>query len=301
VAADETTEQENTTQVNEAAESQEEFADLNPPPIEKPSTAPAKPAVAATPAETPAAPTHPQPLIDAAIEAGLSERMIAKLDTDTLYEVLVNQHRKLSEVASSQPRRQREDDDERPRRQESQADPFDAALAKAEEAGIDPNLIAMNRFLAQSLREIKASEAQRLKAESERRVADTFDAADEAIESLAKSTEQKFSKEQKQTLFRAAGITDTDSARTVKRKITEAGLTLFQGLTKKKSTQPPLPTNGKKPSAEEIDKARMNPPTSSLPSRTKGDLAARAAVHDYFVQNGIQQDRSHIELEGVPE
>lgn len=297
----EKTEQDTTTPETAAAES--EFADLNPP-AEEPET-PAKPDAAVKPAETPAAPTHPQALIDAAREAGLSDRFIAKQDTDSLYEALVVQHRKLSEVTASQPRRQRErdDDDDRPRRETKPAPggiEDELAYLESEEGGIAPRLVNVNRTIVKEIRELKAREADRLKIEAERRGAEIFDAADEAIDSLAKSVEQKFSKEQKQTLFRAAGITDTDSARTVKRKITEAGLTLFSGLTKKKTVALP-PTNGKKPSAQELENSRLSKPTSSLPSRLNSERAARAAVRDYMVQNNINQPSERDELEGVPE
>lgn len=302
MSVEQSTEQDNATPENVTAES--EFADLNPPPAEP--KVPVKLEAAAKPVEAPAATAHPQALIDAAVEAGFSERFISKLDTDALYEALVNQHRKLSEaVVAAQPRRQRErdDDDERPRR-ETKPEPGgiedELAYLESEEGGIAPRLVNVQRTLAKELRELKAREAERIKFETERRSADIFDAAEEAIDSLGKSTEQKFSKEQKQTLFRAAGITEADSARTVKRKITEAGLTLFQGLTKKKAS-PPLPPNGaKKPAAEEFGNG-MNPPSSSRPSRLKGDRAAQAAVHDYLVENNIRPNNSHIELEGVPE
>lgn len=296
----EKTEQDTTTPETAAAES--EFADLNPP-AEEPET-PAKPDAAVKPAETPAAPTHPQALIDAAREAGLSDRFIAKQDTDSLYEALVVQHRKLSEVAvANQSRRYRDDDDERPRREAKPAPggiEDELAYLESEEGGIAPRLVNVNRTIVKELRELKSREAERLKVEAERRSADIYDAADEAIDSLAKSVEQKFSKEQKQALFRAAGITDTDSARTVKRKITEAGLTLFSGLTKKKTVALP-PTNGKKPSAQELENSRLSKPTSSLPSRLNSERAARAAVRDYMVQNNINQPSERDELEGVPE
>lgn len=293
--AEQSTESTSTTPESAAAESPHEFAESNSPQIE-PET-PAKPEVAAAPAETPA---HPQPLIDAAREAGLSERTISKLDTDALYEVLVNQHRKLSEVAS-QSRRQRDEDDERPRRQaKPAADEYESEIAEIEqEVGGPSRMTSFQRKLVSELRDLKTREADRLRVEAERRGAEIFDAADEAIDSLAKSTDQNFSKEQKQTLFRAAGILDTDSSRAVKRKITEAGLTLFSGLTKKKT--PPLPTNGaKKPTAEEFENGHV-PPSSSRPSRLKGDRAAEAAVHDYFVQNGITRGSGRVELEGVPD
>ncbi len=288
--ADQSTESANT--IPETAES--EFAEPNPTP--ETTETPATPEVAATPAETPA-PTHPEPLIAAAREAGLSERTIAKLDTDALYEVLVNQHRKLSEVAS-QPRR-RDEEEERPRRPVAPAaDEYEAEFAEIEQE-VNPRLVSIQRKLANELRDLKAREAERLENDRKRRYVEVTDAADEAIDSLGKSIEQKFTNEQKAALFRAAGIDGSEPARVIKRKITEAGLTLYQGLTKKKT--PPLPANnGKKPSADEFNNGHV-PPSSSRPSRLKGDRAAEQAIHDYFVQNNIRPTNHHEELEGVPD
>lgn len=295
MAADETIESTPTPETA-PAESPVDFADLNAPlgdldlpPVVSTEKPPAKAS------ETPPASTHPQALIEAAREAGFSDRAISKLDTDSLYEVLVNQNRKLAELAASRPQPQRREE-----RRDTAVDEYESELNEIETEVQAPKLSAFNRKLAAEMRQMKANEADRQKRETERRNADIIDSADEAIESLGTSLGRKFSNEQKSALFRAAGIDGTESSRVVKRKITDAGLTLFQGLEKKKPVAPPA-TNGKKPTAEELDNSRLPAPTSSLPSRAKGDRAAALAIRDKMLQMNLHGNVDRDEYEGVPE
>lgn len=312
----------NQTPTQTAPKEPEDFSFLNAEPGEfdvlPPDPKASKPAEATATATEPAPavatrPEHPASLVEAAREAGITDRVMAKLGTDELIEVVLANQAKMNAIAEATAKRS-------PVRQpkpEPEVDEDDRELADlATEFGEDNKIVRKMRKDHERHKKLETMLTERAKTDALRHQNESYDAIETAFESLGPKFEKLFgkgtineiadgNKAKRKMVAMAAGIDfNADSPRMIQRKITQAALQAFGDLVADPApaTSQPAKPNGKQITPDQWDQGVLAKPTSAKPPRAK--VAANAAIADRMSEMGVYagaKGGNGDDFDGIPD
>ncbi len=263
---------------------------------------------ASTPAETPAAPTHPRALVNAALKLGFQESNLGAISTDVLTDLVLSaQEKREAEFAQVRQRRQ-------PQEPVKPAAPVEVdVLDQLEEQGFDKNLIAGLRTKFKKYDEIAEAVTQRAQVDHQSRVNEGIEAIEDSIERLGeqfvpllgKGRMDEITQNEKQLradIYAAARIDENrDSPRTQARKYEQAARRILGSVVK----AAPKPAVARAPNgqytADEWKKGSQPPPSATAkPQLKNGERAAQLAAREYMLTNDLDGARRD-EFDGIPE